>query len=280
MEWTQLSWSVEDSPASPSPSRAAGAGQTTRAGSGPRFSDAFAWWDPDSCSWKTCQGSLLPDSERLPPDWPSSGTTSSGTAYRRPPLVPRTSVTDSSLWPTAVAHDDNKTPEAHLAMKARMPGGPRQTITSLNVMVKAVDRGLWPTPTAKDADASGSRNLPGSKAHPGVSLTDAVRSGNSTTPRWPTPKSSPSGPDYARQDRSRRPDSGGDDLATAVARWPTPLMSDASGGPRARPEDSNARPLKEAVWMGGGGGSLNPTWVEWLMGFPLGWTDSEHSETP
>ena len=21
------------------------------------------------------------------------------------------------------------------------------------------------------------------------------------------------------------------------------------------------------------GGSLNPTWVEWLMGFPLGWTD-------
>jgi len=23
------------------------------------------------------------------------------------------------------------------------------------------------------------------------------------------------------------------------------------------------------------GGSLNPTWVEWLMGFPLGWTDCE-----
>jgi hypothetical protein len=22
-----------------------------------------------------------------------------------------------------------------------------------------------------------------------------------------------------------------------------------------------------------GSGSLNPTWVEWLMGFPLGWTD-------
>jgi DNA (cytosine-5)-methyltransferase 1 len=23
----------------------------------------------------------------------------------------------------------------------------------------------------------------------------------------------------------------------------------------------------------GNGGSLNPTWVEWLMGFPTGWTD-------
>src|SRR3989304_2603564 len=28
------------------------------------------------------------------------------------------------------------------------------------------------------------------------------------------------------------------------------------------------------------GGQLNPTWVEWLMGFPLGWTDLEDSETP
>ena len=28
------------------------------------------------------------------------------------------------------------------------------------------------------------------------------------------------------------------------------------------------------------GGQLNPTWVEWLMGFPIGWTDLEPSETP
>tara|TARA_Y100000310_G_scaffold303163_1_gene341245 strand:- start:173 stop:577 length:405 start_codon:yes stop_codon:yes gene_type:complete len=28
------------------------------------------------------------------------------------------------------------------------------------------------------------------------------------------------------------------------------------------------------------GGSLNPTWVEWLMGFPLGWTDLNASATP
>ncbi len=27
-------------------------------------------------------------------------------------------------------------------------------------------------------------------------------------------------------------------------------------------------------------GQLNPTWVEWLMGFPPGWTDLEASETP
>lgn len=43
------------------------------------------------------------------------------------------------MWPTPVAHDDGKTPEAHLAMKRRMKGGPRNTITSLTVMVKAVE---------------------------------------------------------------------------------------------------------------------------------------------
>jgi len=29
---------------------------------------------------------------------------------------------------------------------------------------------------------------------------------------------------------------------------------------------------------GTGGGTLNPTWVEWLMGYPKGWTDLNHSE--
>lgn len=55
---------------------------------------------------------------------------------------------------------------------------------------------------------------------------------------WPTPKSSPSGPDYAR---ACRPRSGGDDLATAIAR------------------------LQK--------GPLNPVFVEMLMGYPVGWTE-------
>ena len=28
------------------------------------------------------------------------------------------------------------------------------------------------------------------------------------------------------------------------------------------------------------GGQLNPMWVEWLMGFPLGWTVLDASEMP
>ena len=53
---------------------------------------------------------------------------------------------------------------------------------------------------------------------------------------WPTPKSTNSGPDHARQFREG---SGGDDLVTAVD------------------------------------GSLSPDWVSWLMGLPVGWTSLE-----
>ncbi len=38
--------------------------------------------------------------------------------------------------------------------------------------------------------------------------------------------------------------------------------------------EKNSRPLSEQI-----GGSLNPTWVEWLMGFPLEWTALKASAT-
>ena len=77
------------------------------------------------------------------------------------------------------------------------------------------------------------------QASRGDELVDYVR-------MWPTPKASESGPDYAW---ATRKGSGADDLPTAVSR-----------------ENPS-------------GGQLNPTWVEWLMGFPPGWTDLEPSVT-
>ena len=44
---------------------------------------------------------------------------------------------ERALLPTPVANPDNKSPEAHLAMKARMKGGPRYKITDLQVWAKA-----------------------------------------------------------------------------------------------------------------------------------------------
>lgn len=37
---------------------------------------------------------------------------------------------------------------------------------------------------------------------------------------------------------------------------------------------------KRRSMAAGNGGQLNPMWVEWLMGFPIGWTDLNASETP
>jgi hypothetical protein len=171
---------------------------------------------------QTLEGSLLEYCET----WPQAGMMRNGISYRLPVLAHRTSEEESLLWPTPVANDDNKTPEAHLAMKSRMKGGPRKKITSLNVMVKAVERGMWPTPTKSDG---------------------------------------PGGPGCSGR-------SGGENLRTAVQRLPTPAARDY----RSPNKNGNmADQLPNVI-----GGQLNPTWVEWLMGFPPGWTDLEHSETP
>ena len=59
--------------------------------------------------------------------------------------------------------------------------------------------------------------------------------------------------------------------------WPTPTVNDSkkNGGPsQLRDREKKGKNLNAKA-----GGSLNPEWVEWLMGFPKGWTDLDHSET-
>ena len=59
-------------------------------------------------------------------------------------------------------------------------------------------------------------------------------------------------------------------LANAVKLFTTPCAADAQGTHGG----DNHRSLRTDV-----AGQLNPTWVEWLMGFPPGWTDLNASET-
>jgi hypothetical protein len=69
----------------------------------------------------------------------------------------------------------------------------------------------------------------------------------------------------------------GSSQKTHVRRWPTPVASMAKGSSpaaltrRSGADRSNDR-LDHAV-MAMDGGHLNPEWVEWLMGWPIGWTD-------
>ena len=55
------------------------------------------------------------------------------------------------------------------------------------------------------------------------------------------------------------------------AMWPTPAATDHKGS--SRPGQRRGQLTDPNMGAIKAGGQLNPTWVEWLMGWPLGWTD-------
>lgn len=70
----------------------------------------------------------------------------------------------------------------------------------------------------------------------------------------------------------------GCNLSEYVAVFPTPMATGwGNTGARKKLKKTQAEGIITAEeckkMQSGGGGKLNPTWVEWLMGFPLGWTD-------
>lgn len=79
---------------------------------------------------------------------------------------------------------------------------------------------------------------------------------------WPTP--------VADGDRRTNYAQGGTSLGYAVRTWPTPTVQDAKNNGAPSQMERNTKPLNAEV-----GGALNPPWVEWLMGWPIGWTDSQ-----
>lgn len=95
---------------------------------------------------------------------------------------------------------------------------------------------------------------------------------------WPTPRASDVKGEGAGAALRRIANGMGCTLAGAVKLWPTPTVRDSNSiakckrGANASP---GGTPLPVAV-----GGTLNPMWVEWLMGYPLGWTDLEGSVMP
>lgn len=68
--------------------------------------------------------------------------------------------------------------------------------------------------------------------------------------------------------RLRRPDGRTSNLGLANQFWATPTVKGNYN--RKGLSVSSGDGLATQV-----GGALNPTWVEWLMGFPMGWSDSE-----
>jgi len=125
----------------------------------------------------------------------------------------------------------------------------------------------WLTPTVNTAEHPGQvKHKPGQQ----LRLTQQVNNRD----LWPKPDANCGNRGPAKDPAATHRPSGAQRQMTindAVKMWPTPraFMHKDSATDRGK---SN---LGEVV-----GGQLNPMWVEWLMGFPLGWTDLEDLETP
>ena len=131
--------------------------------------------------------------------------------------------------------------------------------------ISATGVGLWPTPLASDG-AKGVPNQRGGKGD--LRLPSAVH-------QWPTPTV------CGNYNRSGASAKSGDGLATAVTQrtWPTATATAYKGWSpnhnRADTDDrldysverESFRPGQQTPPM-----RLNPEWVEWLMGWPIGHT--------
>ena len=104
--------------------------------------------------------------------------------------------------------------------------------------IDVIESSLWPTPTTQEVE------------HPNAELTKTGR--------------------RKSKDNTTSHSLG---LADAVRMWPTPTVDDSTNVTRKSGAfQSLVRSVQETSQASG---KLNPVWVEWLMGFPIGWTDLE-----
>ena len=155
-----------------------------------KSSASLGWFDPNTCSLKTSQQSLITDSEQSLQTLPRSGMTRNGFVYELP-IVGRNTI--------------------------------------------GIDGGCLPTPTCNMVSGGANHNSP------------QVKSGNH-----------------------------GLNIAGFVQMFPTPAARDWKDNGKSPAELSrNSTTLATHA-----GGTLNPTWVEWLMGFPIEYSVLKDSEMP
>ena len=213
--------------------------------SGESFAVSLASFDPVLCTWKTSGLYEAEDSCEFSQTLPRSGMTRSGTLYLLPPLVRLTSVIvsgSSQLLPTPRAADEDS--------GAWRPQGRGPNLIGA----------LLPTP-----QAYGKGN---SKSAPGLTPLDiALR---------------PEMAQHAIRAKDRRKGIPLAQTKRSLDQWvgdsllPTPQAQDfrncADYSDGSRGKSPQLRHL--------GSGRLNPRFVEWMMGYPPGWTDLDELDMP
>jgi len=244
-----------DTLASRSAQRGNATGQTIRDTCGLGFETPLANYDPDMRCWKMFGDISLWGEPRLLGNLPPSGMTRSGVLFLQPLWVPITDATGSSLWPTPTAHSDNSNANGKF---------PNDTLRD------AVMRATWPTPTGDDA----------SNVNPKPNRFRGLVAAVNETMTWPTPTAADAWTDSLESSQIKPGSMHSVTLGRAVQMWPT-MSANGMGNTGSQQiiqrqvEAGKVTEDEKRSMTAGNGGKLNPTWVEWLMGFPIGWTDLE-----
>lgn len=206
---------------------------------GSTWQGSFARFDPNSSSWKTPQCSLLEGLDVFLETWPRWGMMRNGACSELSTLAPRTDEIESGLLPTSLA-------------SIATHGWPNQRDSSGRPGLQMAAM-MWQTPVADDS-VSRERGKFNSRGEPKLSAQVKIASPtvndakNSTLPPSQIGRAS---------------------LVGDVMRMATPQARDFRTGQRSRWGDPRrSQNLNDQI-----GGQLNPPWVEWLMGWPIEWTD-------
>lgn len=177
---------------------------------------------------------------------------------------------DSPLWPTATRRDW-KSGAASAATHARNS----RPLSEVVARVEREGMRVWATPRRSDGERGGRGDL--------IQQVRGNKTGSTHGGQrlWPTPeRSDGTGGRISASLGGVRP-SGAKraiTLGTAVAHegrlWPTPSARTAAQGP-GRSEQCEGGPNLRTAVADASPGPLNPAWVEWLMGLPVGWTDPD-----
>ena len=262
-----LTWFREDSLAKTSAQRErVPASKAAEADCGEKWRGLSVKFDRDSCGWKTHHCLFQEDLDWSSLTLPAWGMMQDGELWERTTQglpIGGSGSGSGGNWPTpSVCGNYNRKGASATSgdgLATAVYAGGTQT------------RQMYHTPRATDTGRGENpetfvkRNGDRTEACSGSLAAQVCR-------MWPTPRAGNPG--------SRKPGTGGKVLGEEAKKWATPQARDHRTGGADRWEDpERTRNLNDQAATTEGGGQLNPDWVEWLMGWPIGWTASAPLET-
>ena len=202
---------------------------------GKKWRVSFAKWNPDLSLWRTSQRSLLGGWMSFSETWPRWGSMQNGVCWEHITPEHLTSVIGSGLWPTPTKLIQQEDPESFLKRQEKWRGTYSNGIP-LDLAVKIVPSHAKP---AGNFGANGAYAI-GRSVDVQVPMTEML---STVLRNWPTPNAR----DY--KDHGANVD------------WQKVASKSKLAGVVMVRQNNQA------------GGSMNPPWVAWLMGWPVGWTD-------